>query len=275
MRTRILLALLIVLVLSTKCFAQSGVTKTVSGLTPVQTCTPTDLAMIVDVSDTSMAASGTNKKIQIQYLPQGFPAGSISGVTLEHNIYLPGAISGASLNPTIFAAGTISGVSLEHNPFTTGAISGISIASTVFGSEVITGATLSQNSRIYSIPFIFNKQTLGTTPFAGASTFYVNQCESTLRGVDLIISPTAPVGSGVTIQFYKANKNVPVPFATGTSVFVGSGVSVLSTGVSCFWSWTSNTTTFTTGDVILGRINQVGSGSTVEFINATLKLLRN
>ena len=271
-------ALLIVLVLwltaSGTCFAQSGVTKAVSGLTAVQTCTPTDLAMIVDVSDTSMAASGTNKKIQIQYLPQGFPANSISGVTLDSTVLGPGTISGASLSPTILSAHSISGVSLASDILAAKAISGTSLSADVFASQAITGATITPNVRYYSIPFQFDKQTLGTTPFAGASVFYINQAAGILKGVDLVVYPTVPVNSGVTFQLYRKNKDVPSITYTN-SVLAGSGVSVMSTGVSCFWTWTSSVTTFVDGDVLVGYISGVGTGTTITNATAVLKVMKD
>ena len=271
-------ALLVVLVMmlttSGTCFAQSGVTKTVSGLTAVQTCTPTDLAMIVDVSDLTMAATGTNKKIQIQYMPQGFPAGSISGATLSNDILGPGSISGASLVPTVLGVKSISGVSLASDILGVKSISGTSLSESILAAQAITGATLTANPRYYSIPFQFDKQTLGVTPFAGASVFMVNQAAGILKGVDLICYPTAPVNSGVTFQLYKANKSVPT-ITYGNSVLSGSGVSVMSTGTTCFWTWTSAVTTFADGDVLVGYISGVGTGSTVAQATAVLKVMKD
>ena len=267
------LALLVVLIsaFGTQALAQSGVTKTVTGLTPYTSPAVNDVVMVVDVSDTSMAASGTNKKLEIQYIPRGFPVGSLSGVSLQYNTALPGSISGASLSPAIFGPGVISGASLSPSVFGPQVISGASLNPSIFGSQAITGASLAYNVRYDSLQFNFDKLSTGVTLASGISVFMICQANAVLKGVDVVTYHPGSANGGVTIQFYKANKAFPGISAAFT-VFSGNGVSTFSSGATCFDSWSSGGTTFSTNDVIVGV---VGVSSTVPRATATLKLLRD
>uniref|UniRef100_A0A6M3J9Z6 Uncharacterized protein n=1 Tax=viral metagenome TaxID=1070528 RepID=A0A6M3J9Z6_9ZZZZ len=57
----------------------------ISGLTEDTKPASSDYVLTVDVSDTSMAATGTNKKVQVQNLVQGLASQTISGTTLAKN----------------------------------------------------------------------------------------------------------------------------------------------------------------------------------------------
>lgn len=267
---QILLFLLVLatVVLGTCRRALGDVTKTVSGLTEVQTTSPSDILMIVDVSDTSMALTGTNKKLQVQYLPQGFPAGSISGVTLNPSILGAGAISGNSLSATVFGAGAIAGATLNPSIFGPGAIAGATLNPSVMGSEAIAGATLTQNSRTFSIPFNFGTANGSVAVATGASVFVIIQHTAQLKGVDVLAYPTHPIGSGATIQVYRGVSGFPT-IATTNSILTGSGYGTASNGATSFNVW-SGGTYFYAGNVLVAYLTAT-SGNTITHLNMTLK----
>jgi hypothetical protein len=191
-----------------------------------------------------------------------------------------------SLHPAILGYGVISGVSLAPSIFGPGAISGASIAPSVFGSGAISGASIAANARYESVRFFFKNDISGVTlsgttgivfsqvtPFfpAGVSQFTTVQASGTLKGVDLIVHPAQSVGSGVTVQIYRANKAFPSTSSGG--ILAGAGVSVVSSGVTCFDSWASGGTTFNVGDVLVANVESGVSSSTVKWFSLILKYL--
>jgi hypothetical protein len=86
-----------------------------------------------------------------------------------------------------------------------------------------------------------------------------------------VIHPAQSVGSGVTIQLYRVSKNLPT-ISNTYAIFAGSGVSTLSSGVTCFNTWSSGGTEFYEDDVVAASV--VGISDTVKWISFVLKLLK-
>jgi hypothetical protein len=192
--------------------------------------------MIIDVSDNTMGASGTNKKTTVQGLLQGFPAGSISQVTLDPTMFGPGSVAGASLSPTILGPGTISGASLSPTILGPSAISGASLS---ISSGYISGVSTSRSDT-----FRFNEALSGASVYVINSNTTLDQDQLSGRYCEVSgpiswIVQVGPTLTSVTPTFRLADTTTDgnsggITLWSKSGIVCYTGVSAANTGQTIF-----------------------------------------
>jgi len=143
-----------------------------------------------------------------------------------------------------------------------------------FASQTIAGATLYNTYREEQLTFLFDG-TSGITE-TGTSTWQVAPFDADLIGYSLTAmqldgpSLAFDAGTGVTLQIYVMNMEIPTTSAT-TSFFTGSGVSVLSSGISCFEVFATGVTNVNENDILLAYVSGVSEGVTSYKCNLSLR----
>jgi hypothetical protein len=207
----------------------------VSGLSTAPAA-PNDVVMIIDVSDNTMGAAGTNKKTTVQGFLQGFPAGSISQVTLDPTMFGPGSVAGASLSPAILGPGTISGASLSPSILGPSAISGATLN---ISSGFLSGVSVSRSDT-----FRFNEALSGTSIYVINSNITLDQDQLSGRYCE-VSGPTSwiiqlgPILTSVTPTFKLADTTISgdaggVTLWNESGIVCGTGVSAANTGQTIF-----------------------------------------